>query len=197
MDIFLALLTFIFVASFTPGPNNIIAMSIGFAHGFKKVLPHVAGVTIGFGAMLLIIGIILKPILLKYPIILTTLKYISFTYLLYIVYKIATANFDSGANKKKPITFIESVLFQWINPKAIAGALSLITLYIPANEFFKWLFIAVGISTINTILAISMWGILGVKISTFLKNRLYQKIFNFIMAILLLVSVTVALFTKN
>jgi len=74
------------------------------------------------------------------------------------------------------------------------ASLSLITLYIPANEFYKWLFIAVGISTINTILAISMWGILGVKISAFLKNRLYQKIFNFIMAILLLVSVTVALY---
>jgi len=121
MDIFLALLTFIFVASFTPGPNNIIAMSIGFAHGFKKVLPHVAGVTIGFGAMLLIIGIILKPILLKYPIILTTLKYISFAYLLYIVYKIATANFDNKANKKKPITFIESILFQWIDSKKVIG----------------------------------------------------------------------------
>ncbi len=194
MDTFLALLIFIFVASFTPGPNNIIAMSIGFAHGFEKALPHVWGVTIGFGAMLLIIGVALKPILLKYPLVLTTLKYISFIYLLYIVKKIATSHIDAKAKPKEPISFFESVMFQWVNPKAIAGALSLITIYIPTSNFYKWLFIAIAISSINTILAISMWAQIGVKISHILTDSKYQKIFNYTMAALLLLSASYAIF---
>ncbi len=194
MDTFLALLIFIFVASFTPGPNNIIAISIGFTHGFKKALPHVWGVTVGFGAMLLIIGVALKPILLKYPLVLTTLKYISFIYLLYIVKKIATSHIDAKAKPKEPISFFESVMFQWVNPKAIAGALSLITIYIPTSNFYKWLFIAIAISSINTILAISMWAQIGVKISHILTDSKYQKIFNYTMAALLLISASYAIF---
>ena len=195
MDIFIPILIFIFVASFTPGPNNIIAMSIGFAHGFKKALAHIFGVAFGFSVMLLIVGFLLKPVILKYPIVLTTLKYISFAYILYIVYKIATSHIDTNAKAKKPITFFESMLFQWINPKAIAGALSLITIYIPTQNFSKWLLIATITAFVNAAVAVAMWAQIGVKISTVLTKPIYQKIFNYSMALLLLVSVTFALFS--
>jgi len=46
------------VAGFTPGPNNIIALSIGFNYGYKKAIPHVFGVTIGFPVMLVLVGTI-------------------------------------------------------------------------------------------------------------------------------------------
>ena len=197
MDIFIPILIFIFVASFTPGPNNIIAMSIGFAHSFKKALPHIFGVAFGFSAMLLIVGFLLKPVILKYPIVLTILKYISFAYILYIVYKIATSHIDANDKEKKPITFFESMLFQWINPKAIAGALSLITIYIPTQNFSKWLLIATITAFVNAAVAVAMWAQIGVKISKFLTDPLHQKLFNYTMAALLLTSVTFALFYKN
>jgi len=197
MDTFLPILIFIFVASFIPGPNNIIAMSIGFAHSFKKALPHIFGVAFGFSAMLLIVGFLLKPIILKYTAVLTALKYISFAYILYIVYKITTYHIKSNTKDKKPITFFESMLFQWINPKAIAGALSLITIYIPTQNFYKWLIVATVTAFVNAAIAVAMWAQIGVKISNFLTKPLYQKIFNYFMALLLLVSVTFALFFKS
>ena len=62
----LALALFVAVAGLTPGPNNIIAMAIGFNHGFRKVLPHLFGVMVGFPVMLLMIGFVLRPLMEQY-----------------------------------------------------------------------------------------------------------------------------------
>lgn len=195
LDWYLPLLLFIIVAAFTPGPNNIIALGIGFNWGFKKVIPHIFGVTIGFPVMLLLIGFLLKPILEKYSLIFTILKFISAIYILYLAYKIATASIEiDEQNSKKPITFLESLAFQWINPKAWAGALATITLYIPKDNYNFALILAAITSAINIIFAIALWGYLGKKIKLFLSKKSHVKIFNYTMAIALCFSVFMILF---
>ncbi len=195
LEWYLPLLLFIIVATFTPGPNNIIALGIGFNWGFKKVIPHIFGVTIGFPVMLLLIGFLLKPILEKYSLIFTILKFISAIYILYLAYKIATAPIEiDEQNSKKPITFLESLAFQWINPKAWAGALATITLYIPKDNYNLALILAAITSAINIIFAIALWGYMGKKIKILLSKKSHIKLFNYIMAITLCLSVFMILF---
>ena len=195
IDWFIPLFIFILIAGFTPGPNNIIAMSIGFSWGFKRVIPHIFGVTIGFPIMLLLIGFILKPILEQHSTIFGILKILSAGYIIYLAYKIATspASFNE-TDTKKPISFVESLAFQWINPKAWAGAMATVTLYIPANSYTFGLIIATITSAVTIIFAISLWGYLGKKIKLFLSNPTHIKIFNYSMAIALLTSVAMMLF---
>jgi len=117
-------------------------------------------------------------------------------YIFYLAYKIATSNIDENEleTPKKPITFLQSMAFQWINPKAWAGALSTISIYIPQGDnFLKALFISAVLSAIVTIGAISAWALLGKEIKKFLKNPLYVKIFNYIMAFALIISVIMML----
>jgi len=187
---FLPLFLFILVAGFTPGPNNIIAMGIGFNWGFKRVIPHILGVTVGFPIMLLLIGFVLKPILEQHHSILLILKYLSGAYILYLAYKIATAplNVDEQEHKK-PITFFESVAFQWINPKGWAGALATITLYIPQSQFSFGLIVAAVCSAITIVFAIALWGYMGKKIKLLLSQESHIKLFNYTMALLLSLSV--------
>ena len=195
LEWYLPLLLFIIVAAFTPGPNNIIALGIGFNWGFKKVIPHIFGVTIGFPVMLLLIGFLLKPILEKYSLIFTVLKFISAIYILYLAYKIATAPIEiDEQNSKKPITFLESLAFQWINPKAWAGALATITLYIPKDNYNLALILAAITSAISIIFAIALWGYMGKKIKILLSKKSHVKLFNYIMAITLCLSVFMILF---
>ncbi len=195
LEWYLPLLLFIIVATFTPGPNNIIALGIGFNWGFKKVIPHIFGVTIGFPVMLLLIGFLLKPILEKYSLIFTILKFISAIYILYLAYKIATAPIEiDEQNYKKPITFLESLAFQWMNPKAWAGALATITLYIPKDNYNLALILAAITSAINIIFAIALWGYMGKKIKILLSKKSHIKLFNYIMAITLCLSVFMILF---
>ena len=190
IDWFIPLLIFILIAGFTPGPNNIIAMSIGFSWGFKRVVPHIFGVTIGFPIMLLLIGFILKPILEQHSVIFNILKLLSAGYIIYLAYKIATSptSFDE-ASTKKPISFVESLAFQWINPKAWAGAMATVTLYIPTSNYTFGLVVAAISSAITIVFAISLWGYLGKKIKLFLSKPSHIKIFNYTMAIALLISV--------
>ncbi len=190
LDWFLPLLLFIVVAGFTPGPNNIIAMGIGFNWGFKKVLPHLLGVSVGFPIMLLLIGFVLKPILEQFSTIFIALKFLSAIYIIYLAYKIATAPVNlEEQEQKKPITFFESVAFQWINPKAWAGAMATVTLYIPQNSFTLGLIIAAISSAITIIFAIALWGYMGKKIKLLLSNATHIRVFNYTMAITLCISV--------
>ena len=195
IDWFIPLLIFILIAGLTPGPNNIIAMSIGFSWGFKRVLPHLLGVTIGFPIMLLLIGFVLKPILEQHTDIFNILKILSTGYIIYLAYKISTSpiSFDES-DAKKPITFIDSLAFQWINPKAWAGAMATVTLYIPKDNYTFGLIVATITSAVTIVFAISLWGYLGKKIKFFLSKPEHIKVFNYTMAIALLISVAMMLF---
>ena len=195
LDWFIPLFIFILIAGFTPGPNNIIAMSIGFSWGFKRVLPHLFGVTVGFPIMLLLIGFILKPILEQHSAIFNILKILSAGYIIYLACKIATSPTSfNETDAKKPISFIESLAFQWINPKAWAGAMATVTLYIPKDNYSFGLIIATITSALTIVFAISLWGYLGKKIKLFLSKPNHVKIFNYTMATALLVSVGMMLF---
>ena len=195
LDWFIPLFIFILIAGFTPGPNNIIAMSIGFSWGFKKVIPHILGVTVGFPIMLLLIGFVLKPILEQHSTIFNILKILSTGYIIYLAYKIATSptSFDE-IDTKKPISFVESLAFQWINPKAWAGAMATVTLYIPKENYTFGLMVATITSAVTIVFAISLWGYLGKKIKLFLSKPHHIRTFNYTMATALLFSVAMMLF---
>ena len=47
MPLFYSMITFAFVAAITPGPNNIMLAASGANFGFKKTIPHIAGVVVG------------------------------------------------------------------------------------------------------------------------------------------------------
>ena len=52
----LAVITFAMVTAFTPGPNNLMLAASGANFGFRRTLPHLAGITIGFMIVFLAAG---------------------------------------------------------------------------------------------------------------------------------------------
>ncbi len=51
-----ALLGFAFVATVTPGPNNLMLMASGANFGFRRTLPHMLGIAGGVSVMALLVG---------------------------------------------------------------------------------------------------------------------------------------------
>src|SRR5277367_6299733 len=90
-----AFILFAAVMFFTPGPNNIMVMSSGLTYGFRRTLPHIAGVTIGFAFMVGAVGLGFGTIFVAFPILQTVLKYVGAAYLVYLAVVIAM----SGAPK--------------------------------------------------------------------------------------------------
>lgn len=196
-DWFIAILLFIAVMGLTPGPNNIIAMSIGFNYKYHKVFPHLFGVLVGFPVMLLLIGLILHPLIQRYITLFLILKYVSILYIVYLAWGIATTPTDEeilSQNNTIPITFWQSVAFQWINPKAWIGALTTINVYIIPKHYWMSLLVAVILSMFSIFIAILMWALIGKQIKRFLTDPKHIRIFNITMALLLLIAVGMIFF---
>ena len=54
MELLLPLVSFAFVSSITPGPNNLMLSASGIVFGFNRTLPHLLGVAVGFTLLLFV-----------------------------------------------------------------------------------------------------------------------------------------------
>jgi threonine/homoserine/homoserine lactone efflux protein len=136
IDLVWALLLFVVVTLFTPGPNNTMLMTTGLNFGFRRGLPHLWGVALGFGLMVLAVGLGLGAVFQAYPAAYTVLKYAGAAYLLYLAWQIATAGaVEEGETRGRPIGFMEAAAFQWLNPKGWVMAVGAVSTYAAVAAF--------------------------------------------------------------
>jgi threonine/homoserine/homoserine lactone efflux protein len=188
-ELLTALAAFAFVASITPGPNNLMLMASGANFGFQRTLPHMAGVTIGFMVMVILVGIGITQLFDTYTAGYEVLKYFSIGYLLYLAFKIMTAAEAPKAEEtsKQPFSFLQAAAFQWVNPKAWTMALTSTAIYSPSRTLEAIALVALVFGLIN-LPCISVWTTIGKQISRFLTSTRRLKAFNFLMAGLLIAS---------
>src|SRR5690606_21438896 len=119
LDIFMALVVFAFVTSITPGPNNVMLMASGVNFGFRRTIPHIFGIGIGFLSLLLGVGFGLGALLTAFPALHLALKIAGGVYLLHLAWRIAMTRSlgDGSGTAARPMTFLEAAAFQWVNPK--------------------------------------------------------------------------------
>jgi threonine/homoserine/homoserine lactone efflux protein len=187
-DIFLALAGFALVTVITPGPNNLMLMASGANFGFRRTIPHMLGVGLGFVLMILMLGAGLVQVFTTYPQSYTVLKVASVVYLLFLAWKIATAApvRDAGV-AGTPMTFLQAAAFQWVNPKAWAMALTALSVYTPSQSFAAVVFVAVVFGAIN-IPSVGSWTVLGQQMKRVLTSPGRLATFNWTMAALLVAS---------
>lgn len=190
MEYYLAVLLFSAVAAATPGPNNMMLMASGVNHGVRKSLPHYVGCVLGFALMLAVLGIGLASVFLNYPIIHLVLKYIGISYMLFLAWKIANAgNPKANASLKKPMTFVQAVLFQWVNPKGILFAVSVIAAFTTQETLIANLVFIVVANIFIGATSLGIWLILGSAMQRLIQSNRQVLIFNISMASLLALSV--------
>jgi threonine/homoserine/homoserine lactone efflux protein len=194
-QLFVALVLFVAVASFTPGPNNIMVMTSGVNFGFGRTWPHMLGIVIGFTVMVLIVGVGLGVVFDLVPSLYTVLKYVSVAYLLYLAWIIAKAGPpEEAAGRARPLTFLEAAAFQWVNPKGWIIAVGATASYASIIGFpYNILLIAVlfGIASCFSVMA---WAGLGAGMRRFFRSPRAVRIFNISMALALVASIAPVLF---
>ena len=187
-DIFLALALFAFVSSITPGPNNLMLMASGANFGFRRTIPHMLGVALGFVFMVLMVGVGLVQVFDAFPVSYTVLKVVSVLYLLWLAWKIANAGpAEASGDSGTPMTFVQAAAFQWVNPKAWAMALTAISAYTPEQTMTAILLVGVVFGAIN-LPSVGSWTVLGQQMARFLTNPRRLIAFNWTMAGLLVAS---------
>ncbi len=189
-DLLIAFIVFASVMYFTPGPNNVMLLSSGLTYGFRRTLPHIAGITVGVAFMIGAVGLGLGTIFIAWPVLQTILKYAGIAYLLYLAAAIATSGpvTSSQDNRRGPMTFWGAAMFQWINVKGWVMVIGTITAY-AAIASFPWnIVIQVAIGLLLGVLACSIWALFGSALRPVLTSPRTVRAFNIVMALLLLAS---------
>ena len=185
----LALAIFCFVSSITPGPNNMMLLASGANFGFRRTLPHLLGVTLGFGAMVLAIGLGVSGLFTAYPALYSVLRVVGGAYMLWLAWRIATADGIGQANATaRPMSFLEAGAFQWVNPKAWAIALGAITAFVSPNQLVGGVLMVTGVFTLVNLPCVASWAGFGVVLRRFLDRPWTLRAFNVTMAVLLVLS---------
>jgi threonine/homoserine/homoserine lactone efflux protein len=190
LEILWALLLFVVVTLITPGPNNTMLMTTGLNFGFHRGLPHLWGVALGFGAMVLAVGLGLGAVFATYPAAYTVLKYVGAAYLLYLAWQIATAGEieSDGEARGRPITFLEAAAFQWLNPKGWVMAVGAVSAYAAVAPFpFNMCLIAFLFGSLG-ILSSATWLGFGSGLQRLLTSARAVRAVNITMALLLVAS---------
>ncbi|UWU91080.1 LysE family translocator [Bradyrhizobium sp. CB1015] len=189
-SLFYAFLVFMVVMYFTPGPNNIMLLSSGLTYGFRRTIPHIVGIVLGFAFMVAAVGLGLGSVFLAYPILQTILKYAGAAYLIYLAAAIAMAGPAKPGEEKGrgPMTFWGAAMFQWINAKGWVIVIGTITAYAAIAQFPINIAIQTVISLVVGTVSTVVWALFGSALRPVLTSERLVRAFNILMAILLLAS---------
>lgn len=186
----LAATGFAFAMAGTPGPNNTMVTASGANHGFRRTLPVAVGMGAGVAAIIFAVAAAGGTIVSE-PRVHLVLKWVGVAYLLWLAWRIATApvGVTGEGDRRRPFTFVEGALLQLVNPKLwvmVAGAVvtyggsAAQGLDVPAA--FAVIF---GGATLASTLA---WAGIGVGARRFLASARSLRVFNRVMALLLVLS---------
>jgi threonine/homoserine/homoserine lactone efflux protein len=186
----IAFVLFAIVAAFTPGPNNAMVLASGLNFGFRRTLPHVAGIAIGFGIVVLIAGFGLGAVFKSMPLLYAALKYGGAAYLVYLAWRIATSGGidDKDSQRGEPLSFIGAMLFQWVNVKGLIAAISSVAIYSAIAPYpYNVLFLGAVFGLVGFVSA-AAWALFGACLRGLLSTPRAVRIFNVTMAVLLVAS---------
>lgn len=185
----LALITFCFVASVTPGPNNMMLLSSGATYGLRRTIPHILGITAGCIVMVLVVGWSLGGFAEYLPQFYVALQVAASGYLLWLAWKIATSvGYDQGKIAGKPLGAMGAAAFQWVNPKAWAMVLGAVTSFArPEHILADVLLIAIVLLMVG-LPSVTLWAAGGSLLRNILHRPVLLRSFNWAMAALLVAS---------
>ena len=178
-----------FSLGFTPGPNNAVASYSAFNFGFKKTIPLIIGVGLGYTVLVILINFVLISVFKEFPIIQEIIRILGTIFLIYLAYKIATANVSNNQNKRNPVTFYDTFIFQFINPKGVMAAITLISKFVDQENYFSTSLMVILVCSITAFLSITFWTLIGKFLRKFASNNSFIKRFNYVMSVLILLCI--------
>ncbi len=182
------LIAYAFATSATPGPNNMMLLASGANFGFRRSLRHMLGISLGHAFMVVVMGLGLAAALHSAPQVMQGLKIAAIAYVLWLAWKIAhSAAPDAGKAGGAPLGFWQAAAFQWVNPKAIAMAITAVTVYGGGGGVAASFTVAAVFAAVN-LPSVALWCGAGEALRAQLQNPARLRLFNWTMAALLVAS---------
>ena len=187
MSLTLSMAAFALAASISPGPVNIVALGSGAHHGLRASLAHVTGATLGFCLLLVLVGLGLHELLLRWPLLSVALHWGGVAFLLYMAWKLASDDGQlSGGQRQHAPSAWQGAAMQWLNPKAWLAAVAGVGAYTDGQQQLLWLF--TWIYGPVCFVSVASWAWAGSVIRHYLGEPRYLRLLNRGLAVLLVIS---------
>lgn len=184
MSLSLSMAAFALAASISPGPVNIVALGSGARHGLRASLGHVAGATLGFCLLLVLVGLGLHELLLRWPLLGEVLRWGGVAFLLYMAWRLACDSGQlTGEQRQHPPSAWQGAAMQWLNPKAWLAAVAGVGAYTGGEQQLLWLFS--WIYGPICFVSVACWAWAGSVIRHYLNEARYLRLLNRGLAVLL------------
>ena len=193
MDIdWIPMLTFLLVASITPGPNNLTAAAMGMRSGFRKAFLFSLGVYIGVSLLLTVTGFLKLAIQDFFRTYVWIFKILGSAYLLWLAWGMIRKS--GGIDTDRPdASLLKGVALQLVNPKGLFFAITMYSTFLAAEFTAAQTALLAFTLPLVTIVCVSTWGYAGSFLSRYLENDTHRRIFYWIMALLLVYTVVTIL----
>lgn len=174
---------------FTPGPNNAVASFSGFNFGIKKTIPLILGVWTGYTAFVVLTNFVLISTFIKYPVIQEIIRILGTFFLIYLAYKISFSSLSKEDEKVNPVKFIDTFIFQFLNPKGVMAGITLISKFVLEDDYFNSSLTVIMVCSMTALTSITAWAFFGKFLRKFATNNNFIKRFNYAMSLLLIVCI--------
>ncbi len=181
-----ALIGFVFLGLFSPGPNVVLLTTSGARFGFRRTLPHLLGVAMGVGVIAFVTGLGLTALLVAFPALRVALLAVASLWILWMAWKLWHAKPVQALDTDRPFTFMQAVLFQWVNPKIWAVATSASAMIADASPVVQATTLGAVFSATNLCVCL-FWTYAGSLLTVLLTDPVKWQIFMRIMAVALAV----------
>lgn len=178
----LPLLTYCALMSSTPGPNNLMLVTSGAHHGYRRTLPAILGMVTGVATLTFVTCLGLGAVFTRWPLLHDALRLAGTAYMLVLAWKLA----GSPAVQDRPperVGFAQAALFQVVNPKSWIRAVTVASVFMPTRLGVPAA--ALLVSVLGAVVGfpcLSTWALFGTWIGRLLRNTARRRVFNAIMA---------------
>jgi threonine/homoserine/homoserine lactone efflux protein len=179
-------ITYTFVMSITPGPNNVMLTAAGASFGFRRTLPHMLGIACGFVVQLLALCAGLAALFAQWPQLQSVLGWVGAAYLLYLGWHMLSRHDDAARVSARPVSFLQAALFQFLNPKAWVMTLTAASLFLPRElgPLAAGAYMAVVAEGIG-VPCMAVWALFGSSLRHVIGTPRGRRVFNVTMALAL------------
>ena len=190
MSELVALLAFAFVGTVSPGPNNTVLWASGLRFGYRRTVPHVLGTALGIGLLVVAAAAGIGALFEVVPAAELVLKIVGSLYLLYVAYLVLGSGGIGRTQISDPLSVLQAIAFQCVNPKAWIFAIAAVGTFLPAA--LPWI---VGVLVLTTTLMVvvvgssSIWAVGGAALGRVVDDERTRRVISIGLASLLVASV--------
>ena len=181
-----ALVPFAIINIFSPGPNNILATTMGIRFGYRRTLPFLLGIWSGFFLIFLTCAALATILLSSFDQFERIISIVGAVYILWLAYKTLKTTYEFSGEQKTPLAFHDGLLLQLMNPKVIVFGLTIFSTFLAQLPRSPLPFIiAPAIFATVSFTSTSTWTLTGATIASIMHHTPVARIVNSAMALAL------------